>query len=326
MSSRPSDGSSGAVPAEGAAPRVSAVVPVFNEEAGLAELHDRLSRALRGSGRTWEIVYVDDGSRDRSLELLAGFAARDPGVRVVELTRNYGQHAAVFAGMAQARGDVVVTLDADLQNPPEEIPKLLAKIDEGFEIVGSRRRGRKDPLFRRIASRAVNRLVGRGMTDYGCMLRAYRRGVVDQLVACRELSSFIPVLAGQFAKHATEIEVEHHARTRGESKYGLVQLLNLQFDLMTGFSTLPLRLMTVFGGLVALGAFALAVFIVVKRLLPGGDAWGQFGVFTLFAALFLMTGFLFVALGVLGEYIGRIYSEVRQRPRYVVRKIHGGAP
>ncbi len=307
-------------------PYVSAVIPVFNEEPNLAELNERTAKALDGIGKPWEVVYVDDGSSDRSLDLLVGFAQKDPRVSVVEFNRNFGQHAAVFAGLAAAAGEIVVTLDADLQNPPEEIPLLVAKMEEGYDVVGTRRKGRKDPLFRRVASRIVNRMTGGDMSDYGCMLRAYRRTVVDQIGRCGEISSFIPLLADRYARKAVEIDVEHAERKRGASKYGLFQLINLQFDLMTGFSFLPLRMMTYFGGLVAFSAFGLAVYILVKRFLPEGDHWGQFGVFTLFAVLFLMVGMLFISMGVLGEYVGRIYGEVRRRPRYVVRKVHGRTP
>jgi undecaprenyl-phosphate 4-deoxy-4-formamido-L-arabinose transferase len=282
---------------------------------------------LAGLGRPYEIVYVDDGSADGSLAKLEAFARSDPRVAAVEFNRNYGQHAAVFAGMAATRGGIVVTLDADLQNPPEEIPKLVAKMDEGYDVVGSRRKDRRDPLFRKVASRLINRVAGGSMTDYGCMLRAYRREVVDQIGQCREISSFIPLLATLFAKKVAEIEVEHAERARGTSKYGLRRLVNLQFDLVTGFSFLPLRLMTYFGGLVALGAVALSVYILTMRILHG-DEWTQAGVFTLFAVLFFMVAVLFVSLGVLGEYIGRIYGEVRQRPRYVIRRTlrAGAAP
>jgi undecaprenyl-phosphate 4-deoxy-4-formamido-L-arabinose transferase len=306
----------------GGTPDVTAVLPVYNEEPNLAELHARVKGALESTGRSWEIVYVDDGSSDRSLEILSGLAATDPRVCVIEFNRNYGQHAAVFAGLAASRGEIVVTLDADLQNPPEEIPRLVAKMDEGFDVVGTRRKARKDPLFRRLASKAVNRLTGGGMTDYGCMLRAYRRNVVEQIGQCRELSSFIPVLANLYAKKVVEIEVDHAGRSRGTSKYGLRQLINLQFDLVTGFSVLPLKMMTWFGALVAAAAFGLGLFLFAMRILKGSE-WAQFGVFTLFAVLFLMVGLMFVAMGILGEYIGRIYGEVRQRPRYVIRKIHG---
>jgi undecaprenyl-phosphate 4-deoxy-4-formamido-L-arabinose transferase len=311
---------------------VSAIIPVYNEEANLPELNQRLTRALDSIGRPWEVVYIDDGSADRSLEILSALSSQDSRIRVVEFNRNYGQHAAVFAGLSQSLGAIVVTLDADLQNPPEEIPKLVAKMEEGYDVVGSVRKNRQDPIFRRIASRLVNRLTrsgnraAQGMTDYGCMLRAYSRNVVDQISQCKELSSFIPVLAMMYAKKTTEVEVEHAERSRGTSKYGLLQLLKLQTDLMTGFSFLPLRFLSYFGALVAFLAFALSIFILVKRLLPGGDTWAQFGTFTLFAVLFMMVGGLYVGLGILGEYVGRIYGEVRQRPRYVIRKVHGTGP
>ena len=310
------------------APALSAVIPVFNEEPNLVELNRRMTATLDSIGKPWELVYVDDGSTDGSLDRLAGFAASDARVRVVEFNRNYGQHAAVFAGLAESRGAIVVTLDADLQNPPEEIPKLVAKMEEGYDVVGSARKNRRDPFFRRIASRLVNRMIrsrtrgSGGVTDIGCMLRAYSRNVVEQIGQCRELSSFIPVLAMLYAKKTAEIDVDHAERARGASKYGLWQLLKLQLDLMTGFSFAPLRFLTAFGALVALAAFGLALFIFIKRLLPGGDQWAQFGVFTLFAVLFLMVGGLFAGLGILGEYVGRIYGEVRHRPRYVVRKVH----
>jgi undecaprenyl-phosphate 4-deoxy-4-formamido-L-arabinose transferase len=313
----------------GPQPHVSAVIPVYNEEANLPELNERMTKALDSIGSSWELVYVDDGSADRSLEILGGLATKDARIRVVEFNRNYGQHAAVFAGLAQTRGDIVVTLDADLQNPPEEVPKLVATMEQGYDVVGSVRKNRQDPFFRRVASRLVNRLTrsgnraAHGMTDYGCMLRAYSRNVVDQISQCKELSSFIPVLAMMYAKKTTEIPVDHAERARGISKYGLVQLIKLQMDLMTGFSFLPLRFLSWFGGVVAFSAFALSVFILIKRVLPGGDTWAQFGVFTLFAFLFMMVGGLYVGLGILGEYVGRIYGEVRQRPRYVIRKVHG---
>jgi undecaprenyl-phosphate 4-deoxy-4-formamido-L-arabinose transferase len=309
-------------------PHVSAVIPVYNEEANLPELNERMTKALDSTGKSWELIYVDDGSADKSLELLIGYAAKDKRIRSVEFNRNYGQHSAVFAGLAQTKGDIVVTLDADLQNPPEEVPKLVAKMEEGYDVVGSVRKNRQDPFFRKIASKLVNRLTrsgnkaAHGMTDYGCMLRAYSRNVVDQICQCRELSSFIPVLAMLYAKKTTEIQVEHAERARGTSKYGLVQLIKLQMDLMTGFSFLPLRFLSVFGALIAGSAFALAVFILVMRIIRG-DSYSQYGVFTLFAILFMMVGGLFVGMGILGEYVGRIYGEVRQRPRYVVRKVHG---
>src|SRR5262245_31510809 len=202
-------------------PSVSVVIPVFNEEPNIPELDRRLRAALDATGKDWEIIFVDDGSSDRSLDMLQDLARIDPRVKVVEFNRNYGQHAAVFAGLAETRGEIVVTLDADLQNPPEEIPRLVAKMDEGYDVVGTRRKNRQDSLFRKVASKLVNRMTragnkaAAGMTDYGCMLRAYRRRVVDQIGQCRELSSFIPVLANLYAKKMVEIDVEHAERSAG---------------------------------------------------------------------------------------------------------------
>ena len=298
---------------------ISVVIPVFNEAATLADLHQRLSRTLKDVGRAAEIIFVDDGSTDRSAEVLKALHAQDAAVRVVRFNRNYGQHAAVFAGMERARGDVVVTLDADLQNPPEEIPALLRRLDDGFDVVGGARVQRQDSWFRRTASRLVNRatsaIVGVRMTDYGCMLRAYRRSVVEQIVACQEISRFIPALANTFARAVAEVPVEHAARQAGRSKYGLLRLLRLNMDLMTGFSLLPIQAVSLAGVVVAALGLGFALFLGLRRLLVGPEVEG---VFTLFAILFFFVGLQILALGLIGEYVGRIYQEVRRRPRYVV--------
>jgi undecaprenyl-phosphate 4-deoxy-4-formamido-L-arabinose transferase len=309
-----------------AAPDVSVVIPVYNEEASLPALLDRTLKTLRATRRRCELILVDDGSRDRSAEILRQAAAAEPEVVAVLLNRNYGQHAAVIAGFAQSRGAVVVTLDADLQNPPEEIPKLLAAIDDGHDVVGSVRIPRKDTLFRRLASAMVNRMVrhatGVLMTDYGCMLRAYRRPVVDAMLRCPEHSTFIPVLANSFARHTTEVEVAHAAREAGTSKYGLWRLVSLQFDLLTSMTTAPIRALTVVGGMMAALGVGFGVMLLVARLLLGAD-WAAEGVFTLFAVLFVFVGMQFIGLGLMGEYVGRIAVDVRGRPRYLVHEVIG---
>ena len=309
-------------PAETPRPEVSVVIPVFNEAATLADLHQRLARTLKDVGRPSEIIFVDDGSTDRSADVLRALHAQDPSVRVLRFNRNYGQHAAVFAGMERARGDVIVTLDADLQNPPEEIPALLRRLDEGFDIVGGARVHRHDPLPRRLASRLVNHvtsaIVGVRMTDYGCMLRAYRRSVVEQIVACQEISRFIPALGNTFASAVAEVPVDHAPRRDGRSKYGLLRLLRLNMDLMTGFSLLPIQAVSFAGVLVAALGLAFALFLGIRRLLVGPEVEG---VFTLFAILFFFVGLQILALGLIGEYVGRIYQEVRRRPRYVVIEV-----
>ena len=304
--------------------KVSAVVPVFNEEQNLDELFSRLTKTLDRAGYSYEIIFVDDGSRDKSLSMLKGYADKNKNTRVVEFSRNFGQHNAVMAGFAASRGEIVVTLDADLQNPPEEIPKLVAKVEEGYDSVGGWRQNRDDSWLRKIPSKILNKmsahLFGVALKDYGCMLRAYRRAVVDEVVKCPELTTYIPALANSFARRVTEIPVEHAARTRGESKYNFIKLLRLNFDLMTGFSLLPIQLVGIAGLVVAVFGLAFAAFLFLRRFIMGAEAEG---VFTLFAILFTFVGFQIFALGVLGEYIGRIYQEVRRRPRYVIRQIHG---
>ncbi len=306
--------------------KVSVVVPVYNEEANLPRLLPRLVPVLEGLGRPWEVVFVDDGSRDRSLELLKTAAAEHPGrVKAVELLRNAGQHMAIMAAFGETDGEYVLTLDADLQNPPEEIPKLVAKMDEGFDVVGTVRSKRKDSFFRKAASRVVNRttglLTGMRLNDYGCMLRGYHRDVVDVMTASDEVSTFIPALAQLYARRPVEIDVAHEERAEGESKYSLLRLVRLNFDLMTGFSVVPLQLFGLLGFLTALFGVGFGVFLLVRRLVVGSEVEG---VFTLFALAFMVMGVIMAGVGMVGEYVGRIYQQVRGRPRFLVRRVHGG--
>jgi len=304
---------------------ISVVVPVYNEEQNLEPLTDRLEAALRQTGQAYEIVFVDDGSRDGSLEALKRLVGRE-GVRVLELTRNYGQHSAIMSGFSVVRGDIVITIDADLQNPPEEIPALVRTMEEGdFEVVGTVRELRKDSVFRTLPSRVVNamtrKITGIRMSDWGCMLRAYRREVVDRMVESQEYSTFIPALATLFAKRMTEIPVGHQERHAGRSNYTIWKLMNLQFDLLTSFSEFPLRVLMYTGTGMAVLGVAFGVFLAVMRIVYG-PGWAAQGIFTLFAVLFFFVGALFFALGIMGQYIGRIYHEVRKRPHYTIRKLH----
>lgn len=306
--------------------KVSIVIPVYNEEGNLPRLLPRLVPVLEGLGRLWEVVFVDDGSRDRSLALLKEAARSFPGrVKAVELLRNAGQHMAIMAAFGETDGEYVITLDADLQNPPEEIPKLVAKMDEGHDVVGTVRANRKDTLFRKAASRLVNRttalLTGMRLGDYGCMLRGYHRDVVDVMTASDEVTTFIPALAQLYARNPVEIEVAHEERAEGESKYSVLRLVRLNFDLMTGFSVVPLQLFGLLGFLTALFGFGFGVFLLVRRLVVGAEVEG---VFTLFALAFLVMGVIMAGVGMVGEYVGRIYQQVRGRPRFLVRRVHEG--
>ncbi len=314
------------------APYISVIIPVYNEEENLEELGERLIRTLTGLGRPFEIVFVDDGSTDQSWEKIKKIHQPDPSlryspdvqIRAIQFHRNFGQHQAIFAGFQAARGQVMVTLDADLQNPPEEIPRLVAKLEEGYDTVGGWREERQDSWLRKLPSLMVNRLMscvtGVKLRDYGCMLRAYRREVVDSINCCNESSSFIPALANLYARRVTEIPVGHAERERGRSKYNLIKLIRLNFDLMTGFSHLPIHAVGLMGIIIALLGLGFGLFLFIRRLFVGPEVEG---VFTLFAILFFFVGLNTLGLALIGAYVGRIYHEVRQRPRYVIRQTLG---
>jgi undecaprenyl-phosphate 4-deoxy-4-formamido-L-arabinose transferase len=304
-------------------PKLSVVIPVYNEEAGLPMLFARLYPALDALSISYEVLFINDGSRDRSAALLAEQFRRRPDVtRVVLFNGNYGQHMAILAGFEHTRGDLVVTLDADLQNPPEEIGRLVDKVREGYDYVGSIRRDRQDSAWRRIASQAMNRLREKitriRITDQGNMLRAYSRDVVDLINRCNEVNTFVPALAYSFARNPTEIVVGHERRASGQSKYSLYSLIRLNFDLFTGFSLVPLQFLSLLGLVLAIFSAGLFIVLMVRRFMLGAEVQG---LFTLFAIEFFLMGVILFGIGVVGEYVGRIYQQVRGRPRYVVQGI-----
>jgi len=302
---------------------LSVVIPVYNEEAVLPALFPRLYEALDGLQRSYEIIFVDDGSRDRSVALLRQqYQLRPAETCVVCLRANAGQHAAILAGFEQSSGRYVITLDADLQNPPEEIGKLLAELEAGHDYVGTIRRVRRDSLWRDWASKAMNRLRERitsiHMTDQGCMLRGYDREIIDAILDSEEANTFIPALAYLYSGNPVEVVVEHEERAAGESKYPLFKLIHLNFDLMTGFSLMPLQLFSLIGLGISVASFAFVIFLAIRRLVVGPEVEG---VFTLFAIAFFLIGILLFGIGLLGEYVGRIYVQSRGRPRFLVRAV-----
>lgn len=304
-------------------PELSVVIPIYNEEAGLAKLYERLYPALDALGYSYEIIFVNDGSRDNSAAMLAEqFRLRPDVTRVVLLNGNYGQHMAIMAGFEATRGDITVTLDADLQNPPEEIGNLVAKMREGYDYVGSVRRKRQDAAWRTYASKAMNRLRQKithiKITDQGNMLRAYSRNVIDLINQCSEVNTFVPALAYTFARKPTEIVVEHEERAAGESKYSLYSLIRLNFDLMTGFSLVPLQMFSMLGMLLSIVSAGLVALLLLRRFVLGAEAEG---VFTLFAIVFFLMGVILFGIGLVGEYVGRIFQQVRGRPQYVVKTV-----
>lgn len=305
-------------------PELSIVIPIYNEEKNIVPLFTRLTNTLDRLDRNYEIIFVNDGSRDRSSFILNNIHTRNPSqVVIVEFIRNFGQHMAILAGFEQAKGNTIVTLDGDLQNPPEEIPKLLELINQGHDLVsGIRLYERQDNWFRKYISILINKIrliiTNIKMTDHGCMLRAYSRNIIDLVIANNESSVFIPALAYSYAINPTEIKVAHEKRSSGNSKYSIYSLIKLNFDLMTGYSLIPIQIFTVLGCIVSLLSIIFIVSLLFRRLLLGLTIRGTS---TMFALSFLLIGILLVGLGIMGEYIGRIYKEVRKRPRFAIEKI-----
>ena len=315
-----------ATPMSVSAPKLSVVIPVYNEEPGLQALFDRLYPALDKLGVPYEVLFVNDGSRDRSPAMLKDQFLRRPEVtRVILFNGNYGQHMAIVAGFEHCRGQRIVTLDADLQNPPEEIGKLLSAMDAGHDYVGGVRRTREDSWWRRIASKAMNRVRERitriTMTDQGCMLRAYSRDIVRAVAASREVSTYIPALAYTYANNPTEVEVEHAERVAGESKYSLYKLIRLNFDLITGFSLVPLQMFSMFGMLGSVGALLTYLIVTVQRLILSGWREGMATLWDRDILAFFLLGMVLFGLGLVGEYVGRIYQQVRERPRFTIQAL-----
>lgn len=309
------------------APQLSVVIPVYNEEQSLPLLLARLYPALDALGVAYEVLFINDGSKDRSAALLREQFERRPDVtRVILFSGNFGQHMAIMAGFEYCRGSRIVTLDADLQNPPEEIANLLAAMDRGHDYVGSVRRARKDTVFRRLASRAMNwmreRITKIRMTDQGCMLRAYDRRIVDAIKSSSEINTFIPALGYTYAGNPIEIEVAHEERAAGMSKYSFYSLLRLNFDLVTGFSIVPLQVFSLLGMFVAVVSVLVYIGVIIQRWIAADSVEEALLAFWDRDILqFFLTGIVLFGLGLLGEYVGRIYQQVRSRPRYLIQAV-----
>lgn len=303
-------------------PFLSVVIPVYNEEAGLEVLFSRLMPVLQELKRPFEVICVNDGSKDSSQKILESLYEQYPdNLRVLSFMRNCGQHPAIMAGFEAMRGEVAITMDADLQNPPEDIPKLVELIDQGHDVVGGYRCNRNDPAYRRAISKLSNIVreytTNIHMRDHGCMLRAYRKEIVQQIVEAGDASPFITALSQYLAMNPAEIQVGHEERAAGESNYNLYKLIRYNFDLITGFSLVPLQLFTIVGILLSACSGILVLYMAVRRITLGPEVDG---VFTLFAILFFLISVSMTGLGLIGEYVGRIYKEVRRRPRYIAKE------
>jgi len=306
-------------------PELSIVIPVFNEADNVAPLHEELSLVLAELGRPYEIVFVDDGSTDRTPERVAAVASGDTHVRLVRLRRNFGQTAAFSAGFDHARGDVVVTTDGDLQNDPADIPRLLARLEEGFDMVCGWRRQRRDPLSRRLPSWFANRLIswatGLHLHDYGCSLKAMRAEVVRGLRLYGEMHRFIPAVASWMGVSLAEMEVNHRPRTRGESKYGLGRTLRVLLDLFTvkfllSYGTRPAHLFGLMGLSFGGVGSVILVYLAYIRLFADTAIGGR--PLLLLGALLFLTGVILVNFGLMAELLSRTYHESQGKPIYVL--------
>jgi glycosyltransferase involved in cell wall biosynthesis len=308
--------------------QLSVVVPLLDEQDNLPSLHEQITRALKGRYE-YEIVFVDDGSTDGSFAILKNLHASDPHVRVVRFRRNFGQTAALSAGFAHARGEVVVAMDADLQNDPADIPMLVAKLDEGYDVVSGWRKKRQDKaLTRRLPSMMANWLISRvtqvKLHDFGCTLKAYRREVLTETKLYGEMHRFIPALASWSGAKVTECVVHHRPRTAGKAKYGLERTVKVVLDLITikflgSFSTKPIY---IFGGLGALGALAglITGLTVVYQKLHSNFPMNRNPLLTLTAVL-MITTVQFILMGLLAELLVRTYHESQNRPTYVIKEV-----
>ncbi len=310
-------------------PFISVVIPVHNEQESLENLYNRLIPVMDGMDKPYEIILTNDGSTDGSEKILDELQSRRPEqIRIIHFNTNYGQHLAIMAGFEKLRGEIVITMDADLQNLPEDIPRFVEKMEQGFDVVGGYRENRKDKPWRKTVSKIHNYFRAKmmptmTMKDQGCMLRAYRRYIVDLMVSSQESNTYIPALALSYASNATDIPVMHDARAEGTSNYNFYKLIRYNFDLITNFSLVPLQLFTMLGISVSCLSALFVVYLLIRRLVIGPEAEGMF---TLFAIAFFLIGLCLLGLGILGEYIGRIYQEVRKRPRFVIRRMAEGLP
>ncbi len=302
-------------------PEISVVVPVFNEAPNLKELYARVVAALEPLGRSFEVVTVDDGSNDGSFEILAELQAADPRLRIVRLARNFGQTPALYAGFANVRGRIILQLDADLQNPPEELVKLIAKLDEGYDVVQGWRENRQDAGFRRYASKILNAIVSWAanvkIRDLGCGLKAYRREVIDHLAHFTHHSRYLPAELVWLGARIAEVKVEHRERAAGKGKYSLWTLLRLNFDMISSVTTAPIKFVGFLGILLSTVGFGMGSLILAWRIM-----YGNYDPFlTVTALFFIMSGLQTTALGLLCEYVSRIFIEAQNKPYYIIREV-----
>lgn len=309
---------------------LSIVIPLYNEEENVRELHGSLKPVMDSLGDEYEILFIDDGSADNTLPLLQEIQAADNNVIVLSLRRNFGQTAAFAAGFDYSRGDIIVTMDGDLQNDPRDIPKLLELMKDN-DLVSGWRKKRKDPFLSRrlpsiIANALISKVTGVNLHDYGCSLKAYRRDVIKNLKLYGEMHRFIPAVASWYGVRIAEVETTHHPRLRGKSKYGISRTMKVVLDLITvkflqSFSTKPLQFFGPIGLLSGALGLLISFYLSIGKIFSGSDIGGR--PLLLLGALLIIVGIQFIGMGLLGEMMVRVYHETQKKPIYVIKKVIG---
>jgi len=309
---------------------ISVVIPLYNEEENVRELHDRLKAVLDTMGADYEVLFIDDGSTDSTLQLLQDIQKEDSQVVVLSLRRNFGQTAAFAAGFDYSRGDIIVTMDGDLQNDPNDIPRLI-ELMKDHDLVSGWRKKRKDPFISRrlpsvMANWLISKVTGVNLHDYGCSLKAYKRDVIKNLKLYGEMHRFIPAVASWYGVRIAEIETTHHPRLRGKSKYGISRTMKVVLDLITvkflqSFSTKPLQFFGPIGLASGILGFLISLYLAIEKLLLGKDIGGR--PLLLLGALLIIVGIQFIGMGLLGEMMVRVYHETQKKPIYVIKKVIG---
>lgn len=309
---------------------ISVVIPLYNEEENVQELHSRLKMVLDTLGTDYEVLFVDDGSTDNTLKFLQEIQAEDSKVIILSLRRNFGQTAAFAAGFDYSRGDIIITMDGDLQNDPNDIPKLIEQMKDN-DLVSGWRKKRKDPFLSRrlpsiMANWLISKVTGVKLHDYGCSLKAYKRDVIKNLKLYGEMHRFIPAVASWYGVRIAEVETEHHPRVRGKSKYGISRTMKVVLDLITvkflqSFSTKPLQFFGPIGLASGMLGFLISAYLTIEKFIAGKDIGGR--PLLLLGSLLIIVGIQFIGMGLLGEMMVRVYHETQKKPIYVIKKVIG---
>jgi len=309
---------------------ISVVIPLYNEEENVQELHSRLKIVLDTLGTEYEVLFIDDGSTDNTLKFLQEIQAGDSNVIVLSLRRNFGQTAAFAAGFDYSRGDIIITMDGDLQNDPNDIPRLLEQMKDN-DLVSGWRKNRKDPFLSRrlpsiMANWLISKVTGVNLHDYGCSLKAYKRDVIKNLKLYGEMHRFIPAVASWYGVRIAEVETEHHPRMRGKSKYGISRTMRVVLDLITvkflqSFSTKPLQFFGPIGLASGMLGFLISAYLTIEKFTVGKDIGSR--PLLLLGSLLIIVGIQFIGMGLLGEMMVRVYHETQKKPIYVIKKVIG---